>query len=256
MAGVIKQDRMSRPGGPPRRFSLGDFVEEGRQIVAAAREQARTLLAEARCTAEVLREQVRREAYDAGYQAGLAEGRAAGHQEALEKASMDFASRQMQLVSACESIFREVDRLKQELLLSAHRDLVSLAVAIAERVTKRIGRIDRRAVTDNLAAVIDRVGEWTDVLVEVNPVDARTLELFVPEFMAARGDLKHVDVRVNEAVAPGGCIVRTRAGRIDATLDTQLERIAEELLPGGDERSEQGSGVEEAGGDGRHGDVS
>jgi flagellar assembly protein FliH len=216
----------------PCSFSLGDFVAEGRQILAAARAEAQEIIAEARAAAARLGEDAHRKGREKGYQLGLEEGRAAGHKEALAHASADFQARQVQLASACEAAFREADRSKRELMQAVHRDMLSLAVAIAERVTKRIGLIERRAVTDNLLSVIDRVGSWSDLLVEVSPMDAQTLEQFAPELVAARSGLKHVEVRAKESIAPGGCIVRTRGGRIDATLDTQLKRIAEELVPG------------------------
>jgi flagellar assembly protein FliH len=237
VASVIKSDRTPVATQEPRGFSLGDFVAEGEQIIAAARARAQEIVAEARAAAARLGEDAYRKGHEKGYQVGREEGRATGSKEALTSASADFQARLVQLASACEANFREVDRSKRELMEAAHRDLLSLAVAIAERVTKRIGLIDRRAVVDNLLSVVDRVGSWSDLVVEVSSTDAQTLEQFAPDLVAARGGLKHVEVRVNESIAPGGCIARTRGGRIDATLDTQLKRIAEELLPGTAETS-------------------
>jgi len=232
VAGVIKAEQSPRLGRSHGGFSLSDFAEEGRQLLEAVRARAEKMTAEAEAEAKRLQQEARGHGYEVGYQEGLAEGRAAGHAEAMEKASAEFEARLVQLASACESLFREVDRRKAEQLLAGHRDLVVLALAIAERVVRRIGLIDRQAAVENLRAVIDLVGQTSDMVVEVNPVDAETLERFAPELMARRSDLKHVEVRSNEAVNPGGCVVTTRGGQIDATLETQLTRIAQELVPG------------------------
>ena len=231
MAGVIKA---GRTGGPATRVGgvdLGDFLAEGRQVLAAARAQAERIVADARAEAERMKSGASEAGYEAGYQQGLVKGQADGHEEALERATATFEAQHVQLASACESLFREVDRRKDELLRAAHRDMVTLAVAIAERVVKRIGLLDRHAASANLLAVTELVGEATDLIVEANPVDAETLETFAQDLVAHRSELRHVEVKTNEAVEPGGCIVGTRSGRIDASLDTQLKRIAEELVP-------------------------
>ncbi len=154
------------------------------------------------------------------------------HREALASASADFQTRQAHLASACEAMLRQIDEQKRDFMAAAQRDLIVLSIAIAGRIAKRIGLIDREAVTENLISVINRVGECSDVVVEVHPLDAETLERFAPEMVAHRSGLRHVEVRVNASIEPGGCVVRTRDGRIDATLAVQLDRIARELVPG------------------------
>jgi len=248
VAGVIKAEEAHRPDCRHGEFSLGDFALEGRQIVAAARAQAEQLVEEARAVGAQIRQEAHQQGYERGHQKGLEEGRVAGRQEALEKTSAEFEARLVQLASACESQFREVDRRKRELLLASHRDLVALAVAVAERVTKRIGLVDRQTVTDNLLGVIDLVGQTSDMVVAVNPVDAETLEQFASDLVARRGDLKHVEVRPDDGVHPGGCVVKTCGGQIDATLETQLARIAQELVPdpgGGEAEQRDGEAKED-----------
>lgn len=237
---IIKPNQAVRPSQRVSGYDLGDFVIEGQQIVAAARAKAEQMVAEARAEAERIRGESHRRALDEGYQDGLAQGREAGHREAFEVAKAEFEAKQVQLAAACESLFREVDRRKREMLLSAHRDLIILAINIAERVTKRIGLIDPQAARENLQGVIDLVGGSSDMIVEVNPVDAETLETFAGELVAKRGRLKHVVVTADDRIEPGGCVVKTRGGRIDATLATQLDRIAQELVPGIDRRQASG----------------
>jgi len=45
------------------------------------------------------------------------------------------------------------------------------------------------------------------------------------------GVCEHADLREDVAVGRGGCVVRSARGSIDATIETQLERIAATLLP-------------------------
>ncbi len=242
MGNVLKTEQRTGPRSRQSPFSLDDFLHEGRALMEAARAKAKQIVVDARADAERAAQKMLRESRETGYQKGYEEGRAAGYEEALASAKAEFEAKHVQLAAACESIFREVDRRKRELMLSAHRDLLVLAVTIGERVTKRIGRVDRETVTDNLLSVIDLVGSATDLVVEVNPVDAATLEQFAPDLVARRGALEHVEVRVNESVDPGGCIVVTHGGQIDATLETQLRRIARELVPDKDAAVDEDAG--------------
>ncbi len=232
MAGVIKASQISAGTGEAAVFNLEDFVLEGRQLIEAAQAKADKILEEARAEAERLKQNGRQQGHDEGFGQGLEEGRAQGHAEALEQAKAEFEARHVQMASACESLFREVDRRKRELLVASHRDLIVLAIAIAERVTKRVGLVDRQTVTENLSGVIDLVGQASDLVVEVNPMDAETLERFAPDLVARRNELQHVEVLANESVEPGGCLLRTRGGLVDATLQAQVDRIAKELVPG------------------------
>ncbi len=249
MPGVIKSGQpLHRSKADPQQFSLGDFILEGQQILAVARTKAEALVAEARRAADAHTQRITQEAHrkghEAGFARGLEEGRQAGHREALAKATAEFQARHIQIASACEAIFREVDRTKAELMRAAHRDLLELGVVVAERVTKRIGLVDPHTVTDNLRAVIDRIGGSTDLVVETNPADAQTVRDFAPELLKGRTELKHVEVKENAAVGPGGCLVHSRGGRIDATIETQLQRIAEELIPNRSTASETPAAAE------------
>ena len=42
---------------------------------------------------------------------------------------------------------------------------------------------------------------------------------------------KHVELTDDATLAPGGCRIYTRGGRVDAALDEQLDRVIADLLP-------------------------
>ncbi len=62
--------------------------------------------------------------------------------------------------------------------------------------------------------------------------DRPMLEEAMPQLTAEFAHLKHIHLVDDASVAPGGCIVVYGQGQIDATIDTQLHRVVEFMLPG------------------------
>ena len=44
------------------------------------------------------------------------------------------------------------------------------------------------------------------------------------------GQCTHAELRDDPSIGRGGCVISTGRGRIDATIDRQLERISQALL--------------------------
>jgi len=68
------------------------------------------------------------------------------------------------------------------------------------------------------------------VTITVNPVDAESAELFARPLVEGRQQWEHVAVLTERDMSPGGCRVQWGSGSIDASLETQLDRIELELL--------------------------
>ena len=72
-----------------------------------------------------------------------------------------------------------------------------------------------------------------DVRIAIHPAQRATLTAALPALRAEWPLLKHVELIEDAALGPGGCRIHTRGGLIDADLDTQLDRVIEDLLPKG-----------------------
>ena len=89
-----------------------------------------------------------------------------------------------------------------------------------------------------LRAELDGGGthDWVDVeilvegrLAERNPADVAVLRDHKTRLIDALGRARDVEVREDRNVKPGGVLVQTESGVIDAQLETQLEEIARVL---------------------------
>ncbi len=172
-------------------------------MVAAAEAEARGIRAEA----EASREAIRARAEEAGRQEGLARAAAV-------------------LASA------SAERVRR--LAAVDREVVSIAIEVARKVLGRELAAGGGAVADLAGRALAEARERREVVLRVNPTDG-------PAVRAAEGRLGAVLlrarllVREDAAVPPGGAVVDTEAGRIDAGIEaqlSQLERALEEALTG------------------------
>lgn len=212
-------------------FSMADIERQAKLILLRARQQADQLLAAAQAEADVLKRDAavtgRAEGRQQGLVQGLEEGKKAGHQQALNEFRAQF---QQALQSLTEAML-QIEEHRADLAASALVEVVQLALAVARRVAKRQGTIDPAVLTANLQEAMKLVVAKIGVRIAIHPSQRKTLDAALPQLQLQWPSLAHVRVIEDEALLPGGCRVLSENGQIDAALDTQLDRIAAELLP-------------------------
>lgn len=179
-----------------------------------ARERARALQADAaqaaartRAAAEADREEALRAAARAGREEGLASAGAA-------------------LLASAEARQRRLEGLEREIAgvaLDVARKLVGRALAEHPEI---VAELARRA--------LEPVRARREVLLRVNPGDAPLLRAEQPRLAALLDRAPGVLVREDGGIEPGGVVVETEAGRVDARFETQLsvlERVLGEQAP-------------------------
>lgn len=218
---------------PARSYSLRDVREEADALLAAARAEADGILAEARVRGAELLERLRSE--------GRREGFEQGRREALEaldaQARADAARRaQAQVDALCEALTASLaafDARKRRLIAAAETGIIALALAIARRVCKALPDLSIDAAAANARHALGLARHEHDVRLHLHPADCAALRGMAERFCAEIDGLEHVTLVPDESLVRGGCVVRGAHGTIDASIDVQLDRVAEALLPRG-----------------------
>ncbi|GMU23638.1 MAG: hypothetical protein AMXMBFR13_37160 [Phycisphaerae bacterium] len=210
-------------------FHIDDVMCDAHERVAAAQRQAQTLLQQARTQAQEIRRAAREEGLREGREEGYRQGEQAGRTEALAAVRCEFAERQASVVSAFRQVVGEIDGHRADWLAAAHQDLVDLAMAIARRVAHHVGQRDREVVLANLEEAVRLTGARSEVTIAVHPLDAEATRLFGQSLIDLREEWQNVRVVEEPEVSPGGARVHFGSGSVDASLDTQLDRIEAEL---------------------------
>jgi flagellar assembly protein FliH len=230
--GLIKADKTPVEASP---FSMRDIETAAKMLLVRARRQADEVLAEAQAEAAALKRQAHAaalaEGRKEGMTKGLEEGRKQGRDEALAEQREQLAG----LVAALSASCADLETSRVALEAEAKQAVVRLALAIAQRVTKRQGALDAAVALANVEEALKLVVHSADVRIAVHPSHKATLADVLPRIGAQWPNLKHVELIADGTLVPGGCRVYTGGGVIDADLELQLERIARELVPGSED---------------------
>lgn len=221
MAKVIKSDDAPATGfgGYERQF----FAEESEEPIVegfdAAQAEAEALpdpeeiLAAARAEAE---EKVR-EAY--------AEGLRRGEQRGLE----EFQARAGDSVAVVTQAAEAIREHRERFLASLEPQVVGLVRYMAERVVRREWRQDETLVLRMASQALGAIADAQRVTVRVHPDDAAVVREHRSELLEGLAAIPTVTITPDDAIERGGCLVETESVVIDATLQTQLDKMIEAL---------------------------
>ncbi|MBV9508140.1 MAG: type III secretion system stator protein SctL [Acidobacteriia bacterium] len=172
---------------------------DAQRIVERAQQQAEAILAEA----------ARR-----GEEAAAA-ARQRGYQDGLE-----------QWAAALDS----VARANQALNARYEGELVKLAVRIAEKIIGEELRARPETVVSIVREALRSVGNEQHLTVQVNPGESQQVAGMLDRLREVVKAGHDIQIVADPAIAPGGCIVHSDMGAVDARLETQLRRLEEILL--------------------------
>ena len=158
-------------------------------------------------------ESVRQEGFDEGFAAGIAHAQA---QLEGPAGAMAAAAEQLQA-------------MRGDAAASVEPAAVELALRIAEQALGAWIVADRAVVVEVVRGALRRLVERDRVLILVNPDDLELVRDHVGRLVGELGGIEHCEVQAERRVRPGGAIVRTSEGEVDATLETKLARAREVL---------------------------
>jgi flagellar assembly protein FliH len=210
---------------------LGELKSQADQIIAAARAEAGRVLDEARAEAQTLIDEATPRGFAEGREQGLTEGLAEGGQLGREDTIRQYTEQLESLAASWSAALDELVSGRQEMLHCAREDIVQLALAIAGKITRRVIELDPDVVKDQVADVLGLVNQPSGVTLSINPEDRKLVESVLPALCERLGRSDHVELRDDPSIERGGCVLATGKGRIDATVNTQIDRIAAALLP-------------------------
>lgn len=204
---VIKQ-----PGAKGREAVATHATRRGavvKRAVVDARAEARRILADAAREAEELRERAARESQEL---------REAAYQEGLESA-----------LAELNQILLEAHERRDAALSGAERDVLRLAVKLAEKIIGREIERDDAALADIVSTALRHARQQESLTVRVNPADLPRVQAH-RELLDPSGRARFIDLVADPRVGHGGCVIEGESGTVDARLDTQLRVLERALL--------------------------
>ncbi len=177
------------------------------------KEEAAKILA----NANAKKEEIEKQAYQQGYSSGKAIGIEEGKREYL------------QALGKLENSIGKLVTLKQDMLREYEPEIIKLAISIAEKILKREVQINSNHIVEIVKSIVNTLKDKSKIIIKLSTDDYNILK-----DSEKLNELKYVssnfEIVENSDLQKGDVLVDTSFGTIDATLNSQIERVKEELV--------------------------
>ena len=212
-------------------LDLGDIARQAARIEAAAQVKARQIEQTAQQRAAQLTEHASAEGFERGRVAGMTAGTDVGRREGREEAFEAMTAQLEQLRQSWLDAAHRWEEHRRMLESEAPQAVLELALRLTEKIVHRIVQIDDEVVLDQVRAALTHALGDHAVTARVAPEDGEVVQTALPKLTGELAQSRQIDITVDETVPRGGCIISFGQGQVDATLETQLRRAVELLLP-------------------------
>ncbi len=195
-----------------------ELVDEAKQIITEAQQEAQKLVEDAnnqaKSEADAIRENARKEGYDAGNKQGYEDGT-----NSLQEKFM-----------ALETFTQSQFDLKHNIIKSAQLDIVELVIAIARKVCQKTLENDIDVLKNMTIESINRLKDKETITITINPELAEKIYSISDELKEAIPKLQNIKVIEDENVSADGTIVESLLSRVDNRLKIQIDQIADKFM--------------------------
>ena len=192
--------------GPLRKKSRGSgTVELPEQDPEEEPEDAETRLA-----------RLEREAYEKGFAQGQKDGLA------LEERQIEEKGKQL------EAFFSEMNDLRAQIYSEAEEELLKMSLLIAKKIIGEEVETNPQIIGRTIRSAMKYLVDKNQTRISINPEDMEEVRRILPEIAGLTKGGKFQVVE-DHAIKRGGCVLESGFGRINATLDDQIEMLEKEI---------------------------
>ncbi len=152
-----------------------------------------------------------REILDAA-QTGYELERKRGYADGLEEAKLAAAEQMFETIGRSVDYFGQIETRVIDLVMTAVRKVLA---EFDER--ERVVRVVKNALS--------AVRNQKQVVVRLNPAEAEMVRSRINDLLAAYPAIGFLDITADSRLQPGGCIIESDLGTVEAGIETQLEAM-------------------------------
>ncbi|MEA4831997.1 MAG: FliH/SctL family protein [Oscillospiraceae bacterium] len=169
-------------------------------------------------TAEEKAAETLKKAYEIGYSEGYGKGK----EQALSEAQCSLDS--------IESLFKNIDTKKSEIIKSNEKNIIKLAIQIAEKIINKELSEDEGAFTGIFKKAVEDLFDEKWIKLTVSEYETGFTTSSGESLLEIANGADRVDVSVNKGAPRGTCVVETESAVMDASVSVQLDIIEKALL--------------------------
>ena len=190
--------------------ALNKAKEEADKILLEAKNESRKLLKESQlyCTS----------AFSQSERDGFVQGR----EEGLKQGKLDVVEH----VKEAKSIIEQAVKERELLIHGSEPELARLSIEIAQKIIGRELSQDKDTILGIVKEAMKKIKTTREhVLIKVNSENYETVLNNKDIYAKMVEGLKNIEVVQDNKIEPGGVMIETNLGNIDARIETQLETL-------------------------------
>ena len=168
-----------------------------------------------------------REKEEPAYRKGFADGKAQGLNDG-EHTGFERGTQKIEpLINSIKEAVIQLSSIREETYRQIEKEVVELALAIAQKVICREISTDQETVVYVARQALAKVDEPGRIKIKLNPSDLQFINETKYQLSNLTADVHHVAFEADESIQSGGCVIKTELGEIDARIEKQLQAVEE-----------------------------
>ncbi|MBR1421116.1 MAG: flagellar assembly protein FliH [Selenomonadaceae bacterium] len=206
-------------------------AEVAQKMIDETEEKIQARLKEIETDIKHDREQARKEGHDEGFKKGEEEGRQHGEEVAREQIQRELAETIKKANAQAQHTLETARAAADDYVKQAEQDIVRVVLTAIEKILPQHFLDVPQVILPFVQNAIQKVRDQKEVIVHV-PTEAYDLVLMAQdEFRAMLTDgTAHLEIKSDDSLKPGDCVIETPNGGVDARLQTQIEIVKQAIL--------------------------
>nr|MDF9459082.1 flagellar assembly protein FliH [Bacillus pumilus] len=210
---------------------LVNETEASQLVLSDAEDQASRIVEQANSELEKTMAEInqRRAAFEEERMRLIEEAKQAGYQDGFQKGETDANMQYQSILDQANDIVSLAKQDYEEKIESSAEKIVELAFELAKRVW-----YSAEDTKDQFLAlvkqVISEVKEYDDISIYVDPEHYDHVMEYKDELIRILQKDTHLAIYSDEKAPKGTCYVETSFGKVEASVDTQMNQLKEKLL--------------------------
>lgn len=208
---------------------IQEALAKEQEIILQGEQKASEIIEQANLQAQQIIETAQNEALsrvDEITQQAHNEGFEAGRQEGLENITNELQDKIIAINDFAQSNFD----IKNNIIKSAHSDIIRLVVEIAQKVCSKSLELDDNILKELTLQAINSLKDKEDITIIVHPEMAQKIYAISDEFKEQIPQLSSIKIIEDASVSPDGTIVESPMSRVDSRVRSQINEITERLM--------------------------
>ncbi len=205
---------------------IANAEQRAADMIEQANQQVMQLMQAAEQEALSRVEEITQQAHNAGFEAGRQEGYADITNELRDK-----------VIAVNDFAYSNFD-IKNNIVKSAHSDIIRLVIEIAQKVCSTALTLDDNIIKELTLQAINSLKDKEEITIIVHPEMAQKIYAISDELRERIPQLSSIKIIEDASVSPDGTIVESPMSRVDSRVTSQIGEIAQRLMGKLDSTSE------------------